>query len=105
MALAFFGLHTNQGIIRGYFAALEGYFDCEAPGILHGNTTRCSEQFHSIQAHSYPAFFLVTLLLLALAPVVYLTFLFNWNLCKAKLIALLASDSETSANLEGSNVS
>ena len=106
VALVCFGLHTNKYVVKQYQQALISYFDCEASGLHPGDTNRCKHIFHSIQIHSFPLLFTMMMLFVSLAPVVYLTFLFNWNLFKSKMQALFvtASDSSTQPEHSGAPV-
>ena len=104
VALICFGLHTNQSIVKQYKQSLTSYFDCESSGIHPGDINRCKRKFDSIEVHSFPLLFTVMILFVSLAPVVYLTFLFNWNLFKSKMQALFVTASTSSIQPEHSGV-
>ena len=93
VALICFGLHTNQNIVKQYKQSLTSYFDCEVSGLHPQDVNRCEKSFAEIQKHSFPLLFTIMILFVSLAPVVYLTFLFNWNLFKSKMQALFVTAS------------
>lgn len=80
-----FGLETNPQKGKMTVEVLEDYFDCMASGVDPANGTNCDKEFDMILKTNYPILLSVTLMMLAFAPVIYLVFLFNWNLLKDRV--------------------